>query len=91
MSYMNLEKTTSSHYISLAIYEAVIVHDMEVGCCLGSEGNGVSLGEGVREDPAPLEAGKISSQCLTKAGTTWARTRKTSQVGRDEGGSALAV
>ncbi len=39
------------------------MHDVEAGCCLGSEGNGVSLGRGVREGPAPLEAGKISSQC----------------------------
>ncbi len=66
----------------------VPVHDVETGCCPRSEGNGVSLGEGgVKEGPAPQEAGKISSQCPTKAGTTWARTRKTNQVGHDEGGS----
>jgi hypothetical protein len=45
-------------------------------------------GKGAREGPAPQKAGKISSQCSAKAGTTWARMRKTGQVGRDEEGSA---
>jgi hypothetical protein len=69
------------------------VPDLEAGCCLGSEGNGVSMGKGVREGSAPREVGKISSQCPARAGTTRAgtsrvRTRKTNQVGRIEGGSA---
>ncbi len=31
---------------------------METGCCLGSEGNGVSVGEGSEGGPGPLERGK---------------------------------
>ncbi len=38
---------------------------------------GSAWGKGVTEGPAPKEAGKISSQGPTKAGTTWASTRKT--------------
>jgi hypothetical protein len=64
------------------------VPDMEAGCCLGPEGNGVSLGEGVKEGLAPQDAGKLSSQCSARAVTTWATTRSTRQVGRDEEGSA---
>jgi hypothetical protein len=44
--------------------------------------------KGVREGPAPQETGKKSSQCSARAGTRLARTRRTKQVGRDEGGSA---
>jgi hypothetical protein len=47
---------------------------------------GSAWGRGVREGPALQEVGKISSQCPTKAGTTWERTRRTSQVVRDERG-----
>jgi hypothetical protein len=32
--------------------------DMETGCCLGSEGNGVSVGEGSEGGPGPPERGK---------------------------------
>jgi hypothetical protein len=63
------------------------VPDIEAGCCQGPEGNGVSSGKGVKGGLAPQEAGKISSQCSARAGTTWARTRRTGQDGRDEGGS----
>ncbi len=59
--------------------------DVEMGCCLGSEGNRVSVGEGGKGGPSPP---KISRQCLTKAEATWERTRRTIKVGRDEGGSA---
>ncbi len=65
------------------ILKVLTVPDVKAGYCLGSEGNRVSLGEGVREGLAPQEAGKISSQCSTKAETRWARTRKTNQVRRD--------
>jgi hypothetical protein len=34
------------------------VPDVEVGCCLGSEGNGVSLGEGGEGGPSPPGGGK---------------------------------
>ncbi len=32
--------------------------DVEVGCCLGSEGNGISVGEGGKGRPGPPERGK---------------------------------
>jgi hypothetical protein len=53
------------------------VPDTEAGCCLGPEENGVSPEEGGKGGPGPQEAGKISSQCSARAGTTWARTRTT--------------
>jgi hypothetical protein len=34
------------------------VPDVESGCCLGSKGNGVSVGEGVGGGPSPPERGK---------------------------------
>jgi hypothetical protein len=52
------------------------------------EGNGVSLVEGGEEGPGPQEAREIGSQCLTRAETTWTRTRRNGQVGRDEERSA---
>ncbi len=69
------------------IYIDITVPDVEMGYCLGSDGNGDSMGKGGEGGPAPQEEEKISSQCSTKAETTWAGTRKTNQVGRDEGGS----
>jgi hypothetical protein len=33
------------------------VPDVEMGCCLGSEGNGVSVGEGGKGGPGPPERG----------------------------------
>ncbi len=62
--------------------------NVEAGSCLKSEGNGVSLGEEGEGGPGPKEAGEISSQCSPWAGTTCARTRRTKQVKRDDGGSA---
>ncbi len=38
--------------------DTVHVPDVEVGCCLGYEGNGVSGGEGVKGGPGPPEKGK---------------------------------
>ncbi len=35
-----------------------IVPDVEAGCCLGSEGNGVSVGEGGDGGPGPPGGGK---------------------------------
>jgi hypothetical protein len=49
---------------------------MEAGCCLGSEGNGVSLGEGVRKGPAPRISRKISSQCSAREEAPWRRMKK---------------
>ncbi len=46
------------------------VPDVEVGYCLRSEKNGVSMGEGSEGGPAPQEEEKISTQCSTKAETT---------------------
>ncbi len=54
--------------------------DVETGCCLGSEGNGVSAGGG-RVEPALQIGGKISSQCSIKVETTWARMRRAIRVG----------
>jgi hypothetical protein len=34
------------------------VPDVETGCCLGSEGNGVSVEEGGKGGPGPPERGK---------------------------------
>jgi hypothetical protein len=45
---------------------------------------GPAWGKGAREGPASQEAGKISSQCSARAGTTWARTRKAGQVRREK-------
>jgi hypothetical protein len=73
--------------IKVITWNAVIVLDMRAGCCLGPEGNGVSLGEGGEGRPGPQEARKISSQCSVRAETTWTRTRKDGQVGCDEEGS----
>jgi hypothetical protein len=49
---------------------------------------GSAWGKGAREGLAPKEARKISSQCSARAETTWTRTRKEGQVGRDEERSA---
>jgi hypothetical protein len=49
---------------------------------------GSAWGKGVREGLAPQEAREISSQCSTRAETTWTRTRRNGQFGRDEEGSA---
>jgi hypothetical protein len=51
---------------------------------------GSARGKGVREGPAPQETGLIRSKCSARAGTTWARTRRTKQVRCDEGGLARA-
>jgi hypothetical protein len=55
----------------------ISVPDVEAAVAWDLRGMGSVWRKGVREGPAPQEAGKISSQCPTKAGTTWARTRKT--------------
>ncbi len=47
----------------------------------GEWGQHGGRGEG---GPGPLEAGKISSQCPTKAGTTWGRMRRTNQVMKED-------
>ncbi len=36
----------------------IVVPDMEMGCCLGSEGNWVSVGEGGERGPGPPDSGK---------------------------------
>jgi hypothetical protein len=61
---------------------------MGAGSCLGPEGNGVSLREGVREGPAPQKAGKISSQHSARNEATWRRKKEEERVGRDEEGPA---
>jgi hypothetical protein len=54
-----------------------------IALSLGERGS--AWGKGEREGSAPQETGKISSQYSAKAGTTWARMRKTNQVGCDGG------
>ncbi len=49
---------------------------------------GSAWGKGVREEPAPQEAGKISSQCTARAEATWRGKKRNGQVGRDEEGPA---
>jgi hypothetical protein len=41
---------------------------METGCCLGSEGNGVSLGKGGEGEPGPSERGKVKQSIPSKGG-----------------------
>jgi hypothetical protein len=66
------------------------VPDEEAGCCPRSEGNGVSAGKGGCEGrPGPPEIRKDKQSVPNKDRTTWERTRRTSQVGRNEGGSGL--
>jgi hypothetical protein len=60
----------------------------ESGCCLGSEGNGVSTWKGGEGGPGPPERENDKQSCPTKAGTTWGRMRRTNQAGRDVGGLA---
>jgi hypothetical protein len=45
----------------------------------------------VKEGLAPQEAREINRQCSTRAETTWTRTRRKGQVGRDEEGLAKRV
>ncbi len=40
--------------------------DVETGCCLGSEGNGVSLGEGSEGGPGPPGGRKDKQSVLNK-------------------------
>ncbi len=64
------------------------VPDVESGFCLGSEGNGVSMGEGGKGEPGPPEEG-IDKQLMTNKGrNNMGKERRINQVGRDEGGSA---
>jgi hypothetical protein len=58
-----------------------LVPDVEEGFVWDLREMGSAWRKGVREGPAPQEAGKISNQCSTRAETTWARTRKANQVG----------
>ncbi len=49
---------------------------------------GSAWGMGVREGPAPQEAGKINSQCSARAEATWRRKKRNGQVRCDEEGLA---
>ncbi len=66
----------------------VNVPDVEASCCLGSEVNGVSVGEGGEGWPGPPERGKDYQSMPNKSRDNMGKGRKTNQVGRDEGGSA---
>jgi hypothetical protein len=54
------------------------VPDREADCCLGPEGNGVSMVEGGEGGPGPPRGGKDKQSVL----------RRTRQVERDEEGAA---
>ncbi len=41
--------------------------DVEAGCCLGTEGNGVSSGEGGEGGPGPLGGGKDKQSVLSES------------------------
>jgi hypothetical protein len=43
------------------------VPDMEAGCCLGPEGNGVSLGEGGEGGPGAPGGGRDKQSVLSKS------------------------
>jgi hypothetical protein len=55
-----------------------------VGCCLGPEGNGVSLGEGGREGQALQTRSEISSQTPARKEATWSRRKKERRARCDE-------
>jgi hypothetical protein len=54
----------------------------------GVEGNEVNVGEGGEGKPGLPERVKNEQSMPTKTGTTWGRTRRTNQVGHDEGALA---
>jgi hypothetical protein len=64
--------------------QASTVADLEAGCCLGPEGNGVSVGEGDEGGPGPPRGGKDKQSVSTRVGAIGARTMRTKQVRRDE-------
>jgi hypothetical protein len=73
------------------LFSLVCVPNMEMGCCLGFEGNRVSMGGGGEGGPGRLKGEKIRSQCPAKAGTTWRRRRRmrrNNKIRRDGGESA---
>jgi hypothetical protein len=65
----------------------VNVPDMEAGCCLGSEENGVSVGEGSEGGTRQLERGKDKQSMPNKGKDSMGKTRRNNQVGCDGGGS----
>ncbi len=75
-----IQKVSENASLLCPTWERVVAWDLRE---MGS-----ALGRGVREGPAPQEAKEKSSQGSARAGTTWTRTRKAGQVGRDEEGSA---
>ncbi len=44
----------------------IFVPDMGAGCCLGPEGNGVSLGEGGEGGPSPPGGGEDKQSVLSE-------------------------
>jgi hypothetical protein len=74
------------HHIFPGWSRTLVVPDMRARRCLGPEENGVRLGEGVREDPAPQGTRKISTQCSARAEATWRRKKRNRRDGHDEEG-----
>jgi hypothetical protein len=54
----------------------MLVPDVEVGCCLGSEGNVLSVGEGGEGGPGPPERGRDKQSMPNKGRDS---------MGKDEG------
>jgi hypothetical protein len=62
---MQADQLIPVHYFRMG-QMALTVPDMEAGCCVGSEGNGVSLGERGEGGPAPPGGGKDKQSVLNK-------------------------
>ncbi len=59
-------------------------------CCLGSEGNGVSLGKGVEGGPGPPGSKEDKQSVLSEGGGNMEKEEEEGQVRRDEEGPARA-
>ncbi len=61
-------------------HPTVSVPDIEVGCGLGPEGNGVSPGEGVRGGAQPPGGGKYKQSVLSMGRDNMGKERRIRQV-----------
>ncbi len=61
---------------------------MEAGCCLGSEGNGVSVEEAGEGRPGPLERGKDKQSMPNKGRDNLGMDEEDQPSWTDEGGLA---
>jgi hypothetical protein len=56
--------------------KATTVPNIEAGCCLGPEGNGVSWGEGGEGGPSPLRGGKDKQSVLSVGGDNMGKDKE---------------